>query len=522
MFEKCYKCGHGLKCQDEYVSLRPGFWWEWTNNTHRDRYRAFIANLLASLPSLHKDDVQFPYPLPKAYQCPEKESCEGGLDSKCKDGYQGPLCSVCKMGYSKQFHQCNKCPSKVWMAGKFAIIVTILLVIIAACVWTKKRKDKNQKGELFLINEFLSKIKIAIGFYQVTYGLLEAFSYIEWPKSMEVVSKYTEILQLNVFQMAPVHCLYSGLQADAFANLFAIMAINAAIIVFAAVGYGVGKVIILRNKSLEDDEKSDKISQIKDAVYRSVIFFLYVTYLTTCSKTAAVLPLACRKLCRVEKQVSCTEYLKVDYSIQCHDPWYNKLVVVAYISTAYVLSLPTAAFIALWRQRRIVLATANLEKANVPGVSSTEIIKGLHFLFANYTPSSWYWELVETSRKVMITSGLILLGQESRSYIGLSWVVAGMYGVVFAWNHPVEDAFENTLTTTSLAVTVFNLGVGAVSKIPAENLPATTDSYMDSILFNMLVLGANSLVIGLLVCKTTLLVFVIALPLSFFLPLSSF
>lgn len=31
------------------------------------------------------------------------------------------------------------------------------------------------------------------------------------------------------------------------------------------------------------------------------------------------------------------------------------------------------------------------------------------------------------ARKVVLTSGLILVGQESRSYIGLAWVVAGMY-----------------------------------------------------------------------------------------------
>ena len=53
-------------------------------------------------------------------------------------------------------------------------------------------------------------------------------------------------------------------------------------------------------------------------------------------------------------------------------------------------------------------------------------------------PGSWYWEIVEMSRKVIITSGLILIGQETRSYIGLAWVIAGIYGVLFAWNHPIQ------------------------------------------------------------------------------------
>ena len=54
---------------------------------------------------------------------------------------------------------------------------------------------------------------------------------------------------------------------------------------------------------------------------------------------------------------------------------------------------------------------------------TTEMITGLHFLFENYKRASWYWELVEMSRKVILTSGLILVGQESRSYIGLAWDV---------------------------------------------------------------------------------------------------
>ncbi len=108
------------------------------------------------------------------------------------------------------------------------------------------------------------------------------------------------------------------------------------------------------------------------------------------------------------------------------------------------------------------------------------------------------------SRKVILTSGLILVGQESRSYIGLAWVVAGMYGMLFAWIKPIRDVTENRLMTISLAVTVVNLGIGAVSRIPAENLPTSIDPYTDAVLFKILVFGANSLVIGLVAGKIIL------------------
>ena len=362
-----------------------------------------------------------------------------------------------------------------------------------------KKKNKNFEGEHSLIDTFLSKIKIAIGFYQVTHGLLEAFSYIKWPDSLQVISKYSGMLQLNILQMAPVHCLLPSLHIDAFGNLFTIMAINAGVIGFAAIAYKMRTHIISRNQHLEDEQKLRKVSQAKELVYRNVFFFLYVTYLSTCAKTASVLPIACRRLCLDETEKSCFKYLRADYSIQCHDSDYSISIIVAYISLAYIVALPFATFITIWRQRRVTLATA--DEGTSGDTSATELIIGLRFLFENYKAHSWYWELVEMTRKVIVTSGLALVGKETRSYIGLGWVVAGMYGVLFAWFRPIQDVFENKLMTTSLAVTVVNVGIGAVSKIPAENLPSSTDSYMDTVTFDLLILGTNSVVIVLLICK---------------------
>ena len=47
---------------------------------------------------------------------------------------------------------------------------------------------------------------------------------------------------------------------------------------------------------------------------------------------------------------------------------------------------------------------------------------------------------------------------------------------------------------SSLGVTFVNLGIGAVSRIPKEGLPSSINPYLDNIIFNVLVFGANSLV----------------------------
>ena len=504
MFDKCYKCGQGLKCKDDYASLKSGHWWQWRNETHKERYRFFIANMLSSSPALDASSVKYTYPIPTPYKCPVEESCKGGLDSPCKTGYEGPLCAVCSSGYYKQLQICTRCPTKKWIAAQLSIIATILLTVAVVVVSKSKQKDKKAE-EIPLIDRFFSKLKIIIGFYQVTYGLLEVFSYIKWPDSLEVIAKYSGVLQLNILQIAPIQCLFEGLQVDAFGSLFAIMAVNSVVIGISAASYAVYKAIILKRQNLEDEEKSRRLKQTKELVYRYLFFFLYVTYLSTCSKTAAVLPLACQELCRDENEEFCRKYLKADYSTQCQGLSYHYLLVGAYISTAYIISLPAASFIALWRQRRIIVSLKDAESCRRPG-DGMEMITGLRFLFENYKPRSWYWELVEMSRKVILTSALILVGQESRSYIGLTLVIAGMYGMLFSWIRPMQDAFENRLMSTSLAVTIVNLAVGAVSRVPAEDILVSRETYTDAVLFKILVLGANASVIGLLLGMITQLI----------------
>ncbi len=506
MFEKCHKCGQGgLECHDDYATLKAGYWWEWRNVTHVDRYRAFISNLFSFSPALDASSVQFPLPIPIPYKCLREESCKGGLDSQCDDGYQGPLCEVCSPGYYKQLQTCAQCPSKKWIVGQLSIIAAIIVIITVVLVWTSKREKKMERGSS-LIDSFLSKVKIVIGFYQITNGLLQAFSYIKWPGSLQVIAKYSEILQMDVLQIAPIHCLYSRLRADAFDGLLMMMIINAACIGFSVFFYKVRKAIILRRRNLQDNDKLRKMSEIKEFVFRNLCFFLYVTYLSTCTKTASVLPMACQKLCRDEKEDLCSKYMKADYSIQCQGLQYNHWLILAYISIAYIVALPVSSFIALWRQRRAIITVIETNAFQDPD-SGMEMISGLRFLFENYKHDSWYWELVEMYRKAILTSGIILVGHESRSYIGLAWVIAGMYGMCFSWIKPIRDLTENRLMATSLAVTIVNLGVGAVSRIPAENLPATIDTYTDAVLFKILVLGVNTLVIGLLAGKKTVLLY---------------
>ena len=509
MFEGCKPCPqYGLKCLDEGIVLKSGFWWQWENETHRELYRNFTDNLKNDYfsPALHANTsednnslIEYRYTIPRPYICPMEEACNGGFDSSCVDGYEGPLCAICSDGYYKQLKKCKLCPTKEWMAGQLSIVAAVIAIVTVFVIWGSKKKSKTDTGRSFM-DICLGKIKIVIGFYQVTFGVLEAFSYIKWPQSLSVIGRYSEIIQLNVLQIAPVHCIIPTLKIDAFKNLFGIMGLNGAAIVVAFASLGLIKLISRRN-NLNEEEKAKKMARAKQAIYRNLFFFLYVTYLSTCLKIAQVLPLACRELCVDDTKEQCQTFLKADYNIKCTSERYNRLVNFAYFTVSYIVLLPTASLIAIWRQRRVIRTTENETANEARDVKDlgTEALVGLRFLYENYNSRVWYWELVETVRKVILTSGLILVGGESRAYVGLACVMSGLYGIFFALKRPILDPFENKLMLTSVAVTFVNLGIGAVSRIPKEGIPSSIDPYVDGIMFSALVIVANSLVIGLLV-----------------------
>lgn len=441
--------------------------------------------------------------MPKPTKCPREESCQGGVASlinPCMPGYEGPVCGICQFGYYKQLQSCSKCPTKKSMAIQMGVLLGCIFIIIAILIWySRKQKTKKTEGRA-LIDVIFARLKIIIGFYQVTYGLLEAFAFVRWPAVLEDIAQYSEILQLNLLQIAPLHCLFSSLHVDAFGSLFASMGLNAFAIGFFGCIYGVRHLILKASGSLDEEEKAKRLSHTRELVYRNLFFFLFVTYLSTCSKTANVLPLACRELCRDKEKTLCDDYLKADYGIRCHGSRYHLLLIGAYLNIIYIIALPAISITVLWRDRLYILATKDGANDKQP-TGNKELVTGLSFLYENYTARSWYWELVEMARKITLTSGLILIGQESRAYVGVTCVLAGLYGMLFAFRVPIQDHFENKMMVTSLAVTFINLGIGAVSRIPAENREPSKDPLMDTLMFKITVLGANTLVIGQLVGK---------------------
>ena len=118
----------------------------------------------------------------------------------------------------------------------------------------------------------------------------------------------------------------------------------------------------------------------------------------------------------------------------------------------------------------------------------------MSFIYENYSDNCWFWETVELVRKLLLTSILVLVGTESRSYIDSAAICSGFYTILYALFKPIPDAFEYWLQMSSLAVTFVNLMIGLMLKIPDENIVSAADREFDAAITAVLLVAANFLV----------------------------
>ena len=134
------------------------------------------------------------------------------------------------------------------------------------------------------------------------------------------------------------------------------------------------------------------------------------------------------------------------------------------------------------------------QKKHGKRVEKSELSVGMSFLYENYTDRCWFWEIIELARKIVLTSALFLVDDNSRTYLGASSMMCGLYAILFAYYKPIHDKFEHWLQLLSLASTSATLNVALLLKIPQHELSDSVGQVSDSVGVIVLLVLANTLV----------------------------
>ena len=430
--------------------------------------------------------MRFDRPLPKVYACPVAGSCLGGMQSSCSEGYEGVLCAVCSEGYHKVISSCQKCPTLGWMVGGIVLAVLLVVLIMLPLIFGKKTRGRSGRSVTDVV---LARLKIVIGFYQVMSGILDTFSYVEWPAVLLKLGTYAKFLQLNLLQIASVNCFITNTKVNSYTSLVLSFTIIIVSMVTSFAFFHARRLYICKQNVFQVDERESLISGTKEVSIRYVFLFLFIIYPTACTQIFHILPPSCQKICTGDHEKTCQSFLRSDYTLECFTDTHSKFSLLAFGLLSFVVGFPLLVFFLLWKYHH---RKSNHDQQN-------EIAAGLSFLFENYSKQCWFWEVLELVRKVILTSVLVLIGDESRTNLGAAAITSGLYTVLFAHYQPVSDRFEHWLHLVSLLATCANMNVGMLLKIPVDNISSGLNTDAEPIGISVLLVSVNLLVVGMIV-----------------------
>ena len=92
-------------------------------------------------------------------------------------------------------------------------------------------------------------------------------------------------------------------------------------------------------------------------------------------------------------------YLADDMRLLCYtNQWWGYAIYGGIMAVVYVLGLPLATLIILYRHRRTLY-----------GPNSKATLHRFGFLYDAYGPSAWFWETEELVRKLLLTAVAVLM-----------------------------------------------------------------------------------------------------------------
>ena len=485
-FGPCLQCPvTGLTCRNESVELNPGFYWTWASKDVRTLYENFTKDLQVKSNKYDRKLMRFNGPLPKTYACPIAGSCLGGMKSSCSEGYEGVLCAVCSQGYHKVISSCQKCPSLGWSIGGIGFAVFLLFLIMLPLFFGRKMRDRSGRSVTDVV---LARLKILVGFYQVLSGTLDAFSYVEWPNLLLQLGKYAKFLQLNLIQIASLNCFMTNAKVNLYSSLLLSLTIITAALIFFFAYFHIRKWYLCKQNNILVHERENLISGSKEVSFRYTFLFMFILYPAICAQILQILPPSCQRICVDNQEKTCQSFLRADYYLECFNDTHNKFAILAFCLLSFVVGFPMMIFFLLWKY---YLGNSKTKKQN-------EIAAGLSFLYENYSEACWFWELLELVRKIVLTSVLVLIGDESRTNLGVAAIMTGLYTVLFAFYQPISDRFEYWLQLMSLLATCANMNVGMLLKIPSKNISSGVKAGIESTGISILLVSVNLMVAAMI------------------------
>jgi len=442
---QCQECPEGADCASpgnvvESLKIEKGWW----------RSSSSSVNLVRCTTEL---------------ACPGTNSTvRDNLDKQCGAGHSGPLCDVCLAGYAKSVSgYCQECDSGASVAGDlfaFAAFILIVAASVAACVVHRKKKAAERRDEGRVskrLKRARTKFKILASSFQIV-SQFESVLSVRFPPAFEqftrLVSKFVNLDALN---LAKVGCVVQTNFYDKL--LFSTLApICISVIILIC-----GRLLMARAK---DHARRVRVVDGAFSIFFSLTYLVFAVVSTTIFDT-----FNCRTFGDDE-----TEYMESDQSVSCATSEHRFYKAYAgAMMLFYPIGIPALYF---------VLLVKNREKLLEDDRDQNESVHKFAFLWDDYEPQLWWFEVFECARRLSLTGLLVFVFKGQASQVVVAMILSSLSAVAFVHWRPFVKEEDDNLAIVSQGAIFFTLLAGLLKKVGVDE----KDKYDDAMFGTLLVL----------------------------------
>lgn len=510
-FGECTPCDDlpGVECTGDARVLQKDFFWEFPTKELEVEYLEFTANLQLSF-DYNRSLSRFNGTYPIAYACPTPGNCRGvtaGSASSCVEGTTGPLCAVCEDTHFRLNGACTACPQSKGLST-FALIVIVIIFAVAIVLVLRRNADDvpeiddwehppvpKHKLERAYKVQFMTVVKIVLGYTQIKSLLIEVYTGVSWPRAYRSFTGGLQFLSSNPLSIVMPSCLSPSLTITAYSE-FVIAAVTPLIVAPIIVIYYQIKTKILTSNDGSSEADADKLRAVCISTASFVYYLLYPTIAVASVRVLA----ECDSICRTDvveglDGSDCVGYLRADYSIPCGTSKHTGYKVGASFSfMLYSIVSPAVIAFLLYRGRH------EDTKSN-----GSALMAGFSFYSKQFKAEFFFWETVDLYRKLLMTSMAVLVADGTSLQITFGIVFAIVGFVLQLVYNPYVYKHENRLAVASQAITLLALVVGILIRASEAEVAGT----MKTANINSIVAGAYLITSGLVLYCWVLVLFIL-------------
>jgi len=406
------------------------------------------------------------------FLCPEAEktgACLGGENVQaCKLGHNWVSCATCEDNFAPNSDgQCDACGNE--KVGQKAVAVIFGMVAACFAFWLSVK---------FITPEIAVKVKILISMGQVLGGFKETYQ-IKWPKFMKRLLEEFKIFNFDLFSFGNMGCQVPEIKN--FYYKFAMTVVTPAFLVGIVAGLFIIRLVVLKGKRLQDKEPHARLVHIledlnfRGACFSKAFFILILLYLKT--SATILLMFNCREFqpghYLYDEPVSevngatlwdttgssmgsgnpgASRRLQADYDRDCESELYGTMTYVGLIFVAiYPFGVPATFTFLLMKNRKTINDSINIQRYG--------------FIFKDYGPVFFYWEIWDLVRKLTMSGLLIFFDKGSADQLTLAILFSTVALVLHTRCFPYSDMASNWIQLSVLAALQLTLFGSLVLKM---------------------------------------------------------